>query len=188
MPNNPLLQPGDRVSITEQKHPYVGHAGELIAFETYGLGWTGWRVNLDGNHGETYANPDELMGPGRVDSIRMTGYRRVVRHLRKQAEKDAVEHVQRSEVKAMTIRELATRRVQQCGMNPREAALMLEGFARTQEGSIIGWGDIAPGLSRDLAERIDRAAVGYRMRNGVPRAPEPNEPYDGKMRATGEAI
>ena len=95
----------------------------------------------------------------------------------------------------MTIRELATRRVQQCGMNPREAALMLEGFARTQEGSIIGWGDIAPGLSRDQAERIDRAAVGYRMRNGFPvvstETPEsPSTPAarDGKMLATGEAI
>ena len=89
----------------------------------------------------------------------------------------------------MTIRELAMRRVQQCGMAPREAALMLEGFARTGEGSIIGWADIAPGLSRDQATRIDRAAVGYRMRHGVPAPPqvaEPTAPYDGKMRATGE--
>ena len=74
------LKPGDRVFIMGQNHPYLGHAGELIAFEAYGLGWTGWRVKLDGNHGETYANPDELMGPGRVDSVRM--------NFRKQAKKE----------------------------------------------------------------------------------------------------
>jgi hypothetical protein len=80
MPTARPLKPGDRVFITGPKHPYLSHAGELIAFEKYGLGWTGWRVKLDGNHGETYADPDELMGPGRVDSIRMTGRRRAVSH------------------------------------------------------------------------------------------------------------
>ena len=79
------MKPGDRVFIHGQGHPNQTHAGELIAFETYGLGWTGWRIKLDGNHGETYANEDELMGPGRVDSIKMTGYRRVVRKLRTDA-------------------------------------------------------------------------------------------------------
>jgi hypothetical protein len=89
----------------------------------------------------------------------------------------------------MTIRELAVRRVQQNGMKPREAALMLEGFARTQEGSIIGWQDIASGLSRDQAERVDDAAVRYRMRNGIPGPevePAPALIRDGKMLATGE--
>ena len=90
----------------------------------------------------------------------------------------------------MTIGELASRHVQQCGMLPAEATAMLEAFARTAEGSIIGWQDIAPGLSRDQVQRIDRAAVGYRNRNGVPAPAEPAQPtapYDGKMRATGEA-
>jgi hypothetical protein len=92
----------------------------------------------------------------------------------------------------MTIHTLALSRLHQRGMTRREAVLMLEGFARTQEGSIIGWQDTAPGLSRDQAERIDRAAVGYRNRHGVP-APDGESAagglgvYDGKMRATGEA-
>ena len=70
------LKPGDRIFITSQTHPWAGSAGELVAYETYGLGWTGWRIKLDGNCGECYANPDEFMGPGRVDSIRMVGQRR----------------------------------------------------------------------------------------------------------------
>lgn len=70
------LKPGDRVFITNQKHPWIGHGGELVAYEKYGLGWMGWRVRLDGNCGECYAKPDDFMGPGRVDSIRMTTRRR----------------------------------------------------------------------------------------------------------------
>lgn len=73
------LKRGDRVFITNPKHPWSGHAGVLIAFEEYGPGppplkWTGWKIQLDG-HGTCYANADELMGPGRVDSIRLTGRR-----------------------------------------------------------------------------------------------------------------
>lgn len=81
--------------------------------------------------------------------------------------------------------ELAQRRVLQNGMHPREAALMLEGFARG-EGRDIDWGTIAPYLAPGLADRIDKAAVGYRMRNGVP-SPAVPEPVvrDGKMLATG---
>jgi hypothetical protein len=78
---NVSLKPGDRVFIKSQSHPWVGYAGELIAFEEYGPGppplrWTGWRIKLDGWNGECYANADELMGPGRVDSIKMTGRRK----------------------------------------------------------------------------------------------------------------
>jgi len=62
------LRPGDRVMIIGD-HPWVTHAGELVAFEAYGLRWTGWRVKLDGNCGECYARPDELLKP-RVDTIR----------------------------------------------------------------------------------------------------------------------
>ena len=70
------LMPGDRVFITNPEHPWVGRAGELIAHETYGLGWTGWRIKLDENCGECYAKAHEFMGPCRVDSIRMSGQRK----------------------------------------------------------------------------------------------------------------
>jgi len=79
IPKTNNLKPGDRVFVIGPEHPWNSHAGELIAFETYGLGWTGWRVMLDGNCGECYANADELMGPGRVESIRMSGSRRTKR-------------------------------------------------------------------------------------------------------------
>jgi hypothetical protein len=71
-----VFEPGDRVFITDQSHPWVGRAGELVIYEAYGLGWTGWRIKLDENCGETYASPDQFMGPGRVDSIRMFGRRK----------------------------------------------------------------------------------------------------------------
>lgn len=92
----------------------------------------------------------------------------------------------------MTIRELALQRAQQCGMAPQQAALMLECFARTQEGSIIGWDDSALGLSRDQKRVIDRAAVGYLNARGLWGSPNGSQTgtrsvaYDGKMRATGE--
>jgi hypothetical protein len=64
---------GDRVFITDQKHPWIGRAGEVISGEeTYGLGWKGFRVELDGNCGETYVRQDQVMGPGRVDKMTMT--------------------------------------------------------------------------------------------------------------------
>ncbi|MCL5743768.1 MAG: hypothetical protein M1541_07550 [Acidobacteria bacterium] len=69
------LKGGNRVFILPP-HPWAGHAGELIAYETYGMGWQGWRIKLDGNCGECYASESELMGPARVDSIRMSGRRR----------------------------------------------------------------------------------------------------------------
>lgn len=53
------LKSGDRVFILSG-HPWGGHAGNLIAYENYGLGWLGWRVKLDGWNGECYANPEEL--------------------------------------------------------------------------------------------------------------------------------
>lgn len=71
-----VLKAGDRVFITDQKHPWVGRCGELLAYEKYGLGWMGWRVKLDGNCGEAYVNTDQVMGPRRVDSIRMTTKKR----------------------------------------------------------------------------------------------------------------
>jgi len=65
---------GDRVFITDQDHPWLGHSGEVVSGEeSYGLGWKGYRVQLAGCCGETYIKPDQVMGPGRVDSIRMTG-------------------------------------------------------------------------------------------------------------------
>lgn len=66
------MKPGDRVFISNPKHPWHGQCGEVIAFETYGLGFTGWRIKLDGSRGEAYVNPDEVMaGRARVDSIRI---------------------------------------------------------------------------------------------------------------------
>ena len=55
------LEPGMRVSIVGN-HPWAQHSGRLIAYEKYGLGWFGWRVELDGNCGECYAKPNELIG------------------------------------------------------------------------------------------------------------------------------
>lgn len=80
----------------------------------------------------------------------------------------------------MTIRDLALQHLQRHAMPRREAALMLECFARTGEGSVVAWDDSAPGLSRDLVGRIDQAAVGYRMRNGTPETPLPRAVRDGK--------
>jgi hypothetical protein len=45
-------------------------------------------------------------------------------------------------------------------MKPRQAALMLEQFARGS-GRDIGWQNPAVRLSHELADRIDRAAVGW---------------------------
>ena len=53
------LQPGDRV-VLKAGHPWETHAGTLVKYERYGLGWMGWRVLLDGNGGECYANAEHL--------------------------------------------------------------------------------------------------------------------------------
>lgn len=64
---------GDRVFITDQKHPWVANSGRVISgIETYGLGWTGYRVKLDANCGETFVQPDQVMGPGKVTSTRLS--------------------------------------------------------------------------------------------------------------------
>lgn len=60
-----LLTEGDRVTIAKG-HPWGGSAGKLIAYETYGLGWKGWRVQLDEPYGhECYANPAQLRKIGK---------------------------------------------------------------------------------------------------------------------------
>ena len=64
------MKSGDRAMVIGN-HPWAGHAGTLIVFEKYELGWTGWRVKLDENCGECYASEDQL-GVPRVDSIRVT--------------------------------------------------------------------------------------------------------------------
>jgi hypothetical protein len=53
---------GDRVMVIGD-HPWATHAGTLIAYERYGLGWRGWRVKLDGNCGECYASESEMLRP-----------------------------------------------------------------------------------------------------------------------------
>ena len=77
----------------------------------------------------------------------------------------------------MTIREHAIRHVQQRGLDAGGAALLIEKFARTQEGSIIAWEDTAPGLSRDQVQRIDRAAVGW-INAGRNADLHPDEPFE----------
>lgn len=69
---------GDRVFITDQKHPWIGKAGEVVSGEeTYGLGWKGYRVKIDDTCGqETYVRPDQVMGPGRVDKMTVKMKRR----------------------------------------------------------------------------------------------------------------
>jgi hypothetical protein len=54
------MKAGDRVVVVG-KHPWATHAGTLVAWEKYGLGWLGWRVALDGNCGECYAATHELL-------------------------------------------------------------------------------------------------------------------------------
>jgi len=71
------VKAGDRAMVIGG-HPWAGHAGTLIAYEKYGLGWYGWRVKLDENCGECYAREDELSVP-RVDSIKITYRKRKVK-------------------------------------------------------------------------------------------------------------
>ena len=71
--NKKTLSIGDRVFITDQKHPWIANFGSVVSgIETYGLGWTGYRVKLDGNCGETFVRPDQVMGPGKVTSISLS--------------------------------------------------------------------------------------------------------------------
>jgi hypothetical protein len=58
------LPVGARVFITDPDHPWNGHAGEVTSgMESYGLGWQGQRMKLDGNNGECYVSPAQT---GRV--------------------------------------------------------------------------------------------------------------------------
>lgn len=59
------LEPGDRVMILDQEHPWAGHSGELIAEEQFGLGWLRWKIRLDDGK-EISATRQQLQGPGRV--------------------------------------------------------------------------------------------------------------------------
>lgn len=55
-----LLEPGDRVLVLKG-HPWADHIGMLVAYETYGMGWKGWRVTLDEPYGhECYAAPSAV--------------------------------------------------------------------------------------------------------------------------------
>ena len=59
------LKDGDRVFIVGKGHPWKGKAGNLIAYEKYGLGWMGWRVELDDPFGqECYARTEDLQYAG----------------------------------------------------------------------------------------------------------------------------
>jgi len=65
---------GDRIFITDQKHPWIGHGGEVVSDEEiYGLGWRGFRVKIDDTCGhETYVRRDQIMETGRVDRMTIT--------------------------------------------------------------------------------------------------------------------
>ena len=73
----------------------------------------------------------------------------------------------------MTFRELARRQVERNGMTSKESGLMLEAFARGP-GRDLPWDIQTPQMSRiqmdRLMDRIDRAAVNWRMANGVEEA------------------
>ena len=75
----------------------------------------------------------------------------------------------------MTIHTLALSRLHQRGMTTSDAQLILEQFARTKEGS-LDWDAVTPQLSRDLAERIDRAALGW-INAGRSRELAPDDPF-----------
>jgi hypothetical protein len=59
MPNAQLLEPGDRV-IVLKGHPHASAVAKLIAYETYGMGWKGWRAKREDDGTEFYAKPDGL--------------------------------------------------------------------------------------------------------------------------------
>ncbi len=56
------MEIGDRVFITDPKHPWVDHAGTVVSGEeSYGLGWKGFRVKVDETCGqETYVVPIQV--------------------------------------------------------------------------------------------------------------------------------
>jgi len=72
------LKIGDRVFITDQSHPWIGKAGDVVSDEeTYGLGWKGYRVKLDGTCGqECFVRADQVMVRGRVTRMTFTSKRR----------------------------------------------------------------------------------------------------------------
>lgn len=87
----------------------------------------------------------------------------------------------------MTIRDLAFHHILQHSYTRQEALLILvEEFQ--QGGNHFDWDAPAPHLTQAQEQRIDRAAVGYRMRNGVPAPVVPIEPaiHDGRMLAAGK--
>ncbi len=92
----------------------------------------------------------------------------------------------------MTIRELVRRHVIESGMTEREAALMLEAFARATKD--FDWEGLAPKLSPQQIARIDGAALGWCMRHRQTEGYEdakfdsPKTVRDGKMLATGETV
>jgi hypothetical protein len=60
------IEIGSRVFISDYDHPWAGYSGVVISgVETYGLGWTGQRVEVDGSGGhQTYVQPHQLqLGP-----------------------------------------------------------------------------------------------------------------------------
>lgn len=55
---------GDRIRITGFNHPWRGYSAELIARETFGLGWVGWRISIDGGRGECFVRDGEFVCSG----------------------------------------------------------------------------------------------------------------------------
>lgn len=56
------LQSGEKVTITDKKHPWFNHRGTLLHYGQYGLTFMclfGWRIKLD-NGTECYANTSQI--------------------------------------------------------------------------------------------------------------------------------
>lgn len=53
------MKKGDEVLIIQKKHPWHGERGKLVEYKQYGLGWWGWRIELQ-NSMECFVRPDQI--------------------------------------------------------------------------------------------------------------------------------
>jgi hypothetical protein len=64
----------------------------------------------------------------------------------------------------LTIYDLASKHIEECGASPEDAEAILLEFGATS-GRDIGWADIVPSIPRSWLERIDDYALGWTMRH-----------------------
>lgn len=90
----------------------------------------------------------------------------------------------------MTIRELVHAHLSSHEMSESDQAAFLPIFEERDKG--FDWEAIAPRLSKDQADRLDRAANGWLMAHGASCLPQPlaigKPKRDGKLLATGERL